>query len=115
MSTQFYTEDRQDTGQQDTGQQDTRQHGSGPSWFRIWSVVIGTAAPASSGGRGVSARAGSRGVQREGRRRHPWQDRPPALNGWRPASASAQPPLTASAWLVCQAVVLKDRLFVGRN
>jgi NADPH:quinone reductase-like Zn-dependent oxidoreductase len=31
------------------------------------------------GRRGVSARASSQGVQREGRRRHPRQDRPPAL------------------------------------
>jgi hypothetical protein len=36
MSTQFYTEDRQDTSQQVTGQQATRQHGSGPSSSRNW-------------------------------------------------------------------------------
>lgn len=47
MSTQFYTEDRQDTSQQVTGQQATRQGGNGPSWFRIWSVVIGMAVVAA--------------------------------------------------------------------
>jgi Putative peptidoglycan binding domain len=47
MSTQFYTEDPQDTSQQVTGQQATRQGGNGPSWFRIWSVVIGTAVAAA--------------------------------------------------------------------
>ena len=39
MSTQYYTPDQQ-TPQQ---QQAPRQQGGGPSWFRIWSVVIGTA------------------------------------------------------------------------
>ena len=43
MSTQFYTQDRQATSQQVTGRQATRQPGGGPSWFRIWSMVIGTA------------------------------------------------------------------------
>ena len=38
MSTQFDTQDREATGQQAT-----RQQGGGPSWFRIWSMVIGTA------------------------------------------------------------------------
>ena len=47
MSTQFYTEDRQATSQQVTGQQATRQQGSGASWYRIWSVVIGTAVAAA--------------------------------------------------------------------
>jgi hypothetical protein len=38
MSTQFYTPD-----QQTPQQQDPRQQGGGPSWFRIVSVIIGTA------------------------------------------------------------------------
>ena len=38
MSTQFYT-----PNQQAPHQQAPRQQGGGPSWFRIWSVVIGTA------------------------------------------------------------------------
>ena len=38
MSTQFYT-----PTQQAPHQQAPRQQGGGPSWFRIWSVVIGTA------------------------------------------------------------------------
>jgi hypothetical protein len=38
MSTQFYT-----PNQQAPQQQVPRQQGGGPSWFRIWSVVIGTA------------------------------------------------------------------------
>jgi hypothetical protein len=38
MSTQFYT-----PNQQAPHQQVPRQQGGGPSWFRIWSVVIGTA------------------------------------------------------------------------
>ena len=38
MSTQFDTQDREATRQQTT-----RQQGGGPSWFRIWSMVIGTA------------------------------------------------------------------------
>ena len=42
MSTQFYTEDRQATNQQSP-----RQQGGGPSWFRIWSVVIGTVVAAA--------------------------------------------------------------------
>jgi hypothetical protein len=37
MSTQFDTQDREATSQQATRRQ------GGPSWFRIWSVVIGTA------------------------------------------------------------------------
>lgn len=43
MNTQFYTQDRQATSQLVTGRQATRQPGGGPSWFRIWSMVIGTA------------------------------------------------------------------------
>jgi len=43
MSTQFYTEDQQATSQQATGHQSPRQQRGGPSWFRICSVVIGTA------------------------------------------------------------------------
>jgi hypothetical protein len=39
MSTQFYT-----PNQQAPHQQPPRQQGGGPSWFRIWIVVIGTAA-----------------------------------------------------------------------
>jgi Putative peptidoglycan binding domain len=38
MSTQFYT-----TDQQAAYQQTPHQQGGGRSWFRIWSVVIGTA------------------------------------------------------------------------
>jgi peptidoglycan hydrolase-like protein with peptidoglycan-binding domain len=38
MSTQLYT-----PTQQVPHQQAPRQQGGGPSWFRIWSVVIGTA------------------------------------------------------------------------
>jgi hypothetical protein len=37
MSTRSYT----------TNQQSPYHHGSGPSWFRIWSVVIGTAVAAA--------------------------------------------------------------------
>src|SRR5690349_6777068 len=33
----------------------------------------------------------------------------------KPVSAAGQPPLTASARLVCQAIVVKDRLFVSRQ
>ena len=39
MSTQSYT-----PNQQAPHQQPPRQQGGGPSWFRIWIVVIGTAA-----------------------------------------------------------------------
>ena len=39
MSTQSYTPNQQAPYQQ----QPPRQQGGGPSWFRIWSVVIGTA------------------------------------------------------------------------
>jgi hypothetical protein len=39
MSTQYYTPNQQAPQQQ----QAPRQQGGGPSWFRIWSVVIGTA------------------------------------------------------------------------
>ncbi len=38
MSTQFYT-----PNQQAPDQQAPHQQGGGPSWFRIWSVIIGTA------------------------------------------------------------------------
>ncbi len=48
MSTQSYTPNQQapyqqPPGQQGGGQQGGGQQGGGPSWFRIWSVVIGTA------------------------------------------------------------------------
>ncbi len=48
MSTQYYTPNQQTTDeqtpyQQTPYQQAPRQQGGGPSWFRIWSVVIGTA------------------------------------------------------------------------
>src|SRR6516164_4173152 len=35
--------------------------------------------------------------------------------GGDPASAAAQPPLTSRAWLIRQAIVLEDRLFVSRH
>ncbi len=41
MSTQFYT-----TDQQAPHQQAPHHQGGGPSWFRIWSVIIGTAVAA---------------------------------------------------------------------
>jgi hypothetical protein len=47
MSTQFYTDDRQDTSQQGTGRQAPRHQGDGPSWFRIFGVVIGTVVAAA--------------------------------------------------------------------
>ncbi len=43
MSTQSYTPNQQAPYQQAPYQQLPRQPGGGPSWFRIWSVVIGTA------------------------------------------------------------------------
>jgi hypothetical protein len=43
MSTQFHTTDQQTPYQQAPYQQATGRKGGGPSWFRIWCVVIGTA------------------------------------------------------------------------
>jgi hypothetical protein len=48
MSTQSFAPDRQATSQQASGQPITSQPitsqpGTGPSWFQIWAVVIGTA------------------------------------------------------------------------
>jgi hypothetical protein len=42
MSTQYYTPDQQTPNQQAPYQQAPGQRGGGPSWFRIWCVVIGT-------------------------------------------------------------------------
>ncbi len=43
MSTQSYTPNQQAPYQQDPRQQDPHQRGGGPSWFRVWAVVVGTA------------------------------------------------------------------------
>ena len=43
MSTQSYAPDRQATSEPITGQPATSHKGTGPSWFQIWAVVIGTA------------------------------------------------------------------------
>ena len=43
MSTQSYAPDRQATSEPITTQSDTSQKATGPSWFQIWAVVIGTA------------------------------------------------------------------------
>ena len=43
MSTRYDTTDQQAPYQQAPYQQPPGQPGGGPSWFRIWSVVIGTA------------------------------------------------------------------------
>jgi hypothetical protein len=43
MSTQFYTTDPQAPYQQISYQQAPNPQATGPSWFRIWAVVIGTA------------------------------------------------------------------------
>jgi hypothetical protein len=42
MSTQSYAPDRQASGPQIISQP-TSQKGTGPSWFQIWAVVVGTA------------------------------------------------------------------------
>ena len=43
MSTQSYAPDRQATSEPITSQPTTSRKGTGPSWFQIWAVVIGTA------------------------------------------------------------------------
>jgi len=41
MSTQYYTSDRPATSQSDTGYHAPRPGNQGPSWYRIWAIVIG--------------------------------------------------------------------------
>jgi cytoskeletal protein RodZ len=41
MSTQYYTSDRQATSQPGTGNRARRPGNQGPSWYRIWAIVIG--------------------------------------------------------------------------
>ena len=47
MSTQFYTQDQPATSQQNTGHRAPRPQGDGPSWFRIWTIVIGVVVAAA--------------------------------------------------------------------
>ena len=48
MSTQdTYTQDTYTQDQPDTGHRAPRQNGNGPSWFRIWTIVIGTVVAAA--------------------------------------------------------------------
>jgi peptidoglycan hydrolase-like protein with peptidoglycan-binding domain len=51
MSTQFYTQDTytpdQPATSQPTGHRAPRPNGNGPSWYRIWAIVIGTAVAAA--------------------------------------------------------------------
>ena len=42
MSTQYYTDDRPATSQPDTSHRAPRPSSQGPSWYRIWAIVIGT-------------------------------------------------------------------------
>jgi hypothetical protein len=42
MSTQYYTDDRPATSQPDTSNRAPRPSNQGPSWYRIWAIVIGT-------------------------------------------------------------------------
>ena len=42
MSTQYYTDDRPATSQPDPGNRAPRPGNQGPSWYRIWAIVIGT-------------------------------------------------------------------------
>ena len=42
MSTQYYTDDRPATGQPDTSHRAPRPGNQGPSWYRVWAIVIGT-------------------------------------------------------------------------
>jgi hypothetical protein len=42
MSTQYYTDDRPATSQPDSGNRAPRPGNQGPSWYRIWAIVIGT-------------------------------------------------------------------------
>jgi hypothetical protein len=41
MSTQYYTSDRPATNQSDTSHRAPRPGNQGPSWYRIWAIVIG--------------------------------------------------------------------------
>jgi hypothetical protein len=41
MSTQYYTSDRPATNQPDTSHRAPRPGNQGPSWYRIWAIVIG--------------------------------------------------------------------------
>ena len=41
MSTQYYTSDRPATSQPDTSPRAPRPGNQGPSWYRIWAIVIG--------------------------------------------------------------------------
>ena len=41
MSTQYYTSDRPATSQPDTSNRAPRPGNQGPSWYRIWAIVIG--------------------------------------------------------------------------
>lgn len=42
MSTQYYTDDRPATSQPDPGHGAPRPGNQGPSWYRIWAIIIGT-------------------------------------------------------------------------
>jgi hypothetical protein len=42
MSTEYYTDDRPATSQPDTSHRTPRPGNQGPSWYRIWAIVIGT-------------------------------------------------------------------------
>jgi hypothetical protein len=42
MSTQYYTDDRPATSQPDTSHRTPRPGNQGPSWYRIWAIIIGT-------------------------------------------------------------------------
>ena len=48
MSTQYYTDDRPATSQPDTSHRAPRPSSQGPSWYRIWAIVIGTIIAAAS-------------------------------------------------------------------
>jgi Putative peptidoglycan binding domain len=41
MSTQYYTSDRPATSQPDTSYRAPRPGNQGPSWYRVWAIVIG--------------------------------------------------------------------------
>jgi hypothetical protein len=42
MSTQYYTGDRPATSQPDTSHRPPRPGNQGPSWYRVWAIIIGT-------------------------------------------------------------------------
>jgi hypothetical protein len=42
MSTQYYTDDRPATSQPGTSHRAPRPGNQGPSWYRIWAIIIGT-------------------------------------------------------------------------